>query len=125
MKAALKEERPSSFHILLFQHFTHQTGVFHKLSNTYSSSHERDLALLLQLREGNEQAFNTIVTLYLEPLYRFAYIRTQDSNSLTISIAQDVLVQLWKHQEQLNPAQSHPQHSSTRAILTTCRAFSN
>jgi RNA polymerase sigma-70 factor (ECF subfamily) len=81
-----------------FQHEAQEAPPSH-------TDHERDLALLLQLREGNEQAFNTIVALYLEPLYRFAYIRTQDSQ-LADDIAQDVLVQLWEHREQLNPAGS-------------------
>jgi RNA polymerase sigma-70 factor (ECF subfamily) len=59
------------------------------------------MALLVQLRNGDERAFTTIVALYLEPLYRFAYIRTQDSQ-LAEDVTQDVLVQLWDHRSRLS-----------------------
>ncbi len=63
-------------------------------------THTRDLALLDALRADDHAALGTLIDLYSALLYRFAYIRTHDSQ-LAEDAVQDVFISLWDRRDQI------------------------
>ncbi len=61
----------------------------------------RDRDLLARMHSGDEYAFNTLVRLYAEPLYRLAYVRAHDTQ-IAEDVVQDVFATVWDKRAQLD-----------------------
>lgn len=64
-----------------------------------------DKELIAEYAAGDEEAFKTIVTRYLKPLYNFIY-RLTGKQEEADDITQEVFVKLWKNIKKYNPDQN-------------------
>lgn len=55
----------------------------------------RDAVLIARIATGDEQAFETLIALYGEPLRNFAYLTLRDAD-LAMDATQDLFVHLWE-----------------------------
>jgi RNA polymerase sigma-70 factor (family 1) len=60
-----------------------------------------DNALLLQMRDGSEQAFSKIYNKYWKKIYVLAYDRLKDAKQ-SQDLVQDIFVSLWERRETLD-----------------------
>ncbi len=70
-------------------------------SKTPNPERDEGNALLAQVRDGNEAAYNTLVRSWAVSLYRFAYVLTSDAQ-MAEDIVQDVFVYVWERREQID-----------------------
>ncbi|SMC96766.1 RNA polymerase sigma factor [Pedobacter africanus] len=62
-------------------------------------------ALLLQLKQGNEPAFNTLYLTYSKPLYK-KINRVVKDESVADELLQDLFLKIWEKREDIRPEQS-------------------
>lgn len=83
----------------------------------------QESAIIPLLHSGDESAFARIVKAYGNPLYRFAYIRTQ-SPEVAEDIVQTVFIKLWENRKTLEPSGSlkaYLYRSTANAVIDVIR----
>lgn len=62
-------------------------------------------ALLEQLRQGDERAFNTLYKVYFKPLYRKVFSVIKDE-MIADELIQDLFLKVWQKRKEINPKHS-------------------